>query len=483
MNLATDQPPHLLILGGGLAGLAAARECLRSERPCRVTVLEAAGRAGGMARSIRVGGVTCDLGPHRIYSALPEMRRWFEDFLGEELHEVERVSRMYVHGRYLRYPGAPLELLRAFGPVELARFAAGAALARFRPAPPEDEASFASVMQERLGRPLCEALVFPYIRKTWKCEPEEISAATARARATMGGLGRIIRRMLRPEEKPGQETALRRFHYLEQGIERLPRKLVAEIEAAGGDILCNRRATRLEIEAGRVRAVHCEGPDGPERHAADFVFSSIHLPELVEALGPEGDPPGETARRAAATLESLEVVLVFAVVHRPSLGADQWLYFPEADPPINRAFQPKNFHPALAPGDRTLVCIEGTARTGEGAFERPDAELAREYVEALASTGLYRTDEVGETRVLRLRHAYPVFRRGYRHRLEQVWQGLGRLENLIPIGRQGLFQHNNMDHTIFTGLRAAACWAGNEAPVARWYDRELPGFERFRIVD
>ena len=38
-------------------------------------------------------------------------------------------------------------------------------------------------------------------------------------------------------------------------------------------------------------------------------------------------------------------------------------------------------------------------------------------------------------------------------------------------------------NSIFTGLRAARCWAESEQPVKTWYDREMPEFQKFRIVD
>ena len=63
-------------------------------------------------------------------------------------------------------------------------------------------------------------------------------------------------------------------------------------------------------------------------------------------------------------------------------------------------------------------------------------------------------------------------------------EGLRRVPNLLTLGRQGLFNHNNMDHSISMGLHAADCL--NAAPpaeaVRRWYD-EAAAYRRMRIVD
>ena len=67
-----------------------------------------------------------------------------------------------------------------------------------------------------------------------------------------------------------------------------------------------------------------------------------------------------------------------------------------------------------------------------------------------------------------------------------IWRCCGkhlrRVKNLMTLGRQGVFLHNNMDHSIFMGLRAAECWAKGGDCTEDWYDR-IEGFRKLRIVD
>ncbi|MFX7784972.1 NAD(P)-binding protein, partial [Acinetobacter baumannii] len=51
---------HVVVAGGGVAGLVAALECAKVGR--RVTVLEASDAFGGVVRSAEVGGLTLDVG-------------------------------------------------------------------------------------------------------------------------------------------------------------------------------------------------------------------------------------------------------------------------------------------------------------------------------------------------------------------------------------------------------------------------------------
>ena len=232
----------------------------------------------------------------------------------------------------------------------------------------------------------------------------------------------------------------------------------------------------------RVARVAFRDASGTEQSLdADFVFSTIPLTELVGALKGEGEPSA-TAREAAAGLAFLRVILVFLVLRRPSVSNDHWLYFPEAAPRLNRAYESKNFDASLAPPDRTVLCLEGTSLAGDPEWERPDAELARDYARRLASTGLIREDEILESRVQRLEHGYPLYRVGYAKRLEAIWEALAGVRNLITLGRQGLFLHDNMDHAIYLGLRAARCWAQSPDPAARWRG-EITESRRLKIID
>ncbi|MFP4380206.1 MAG: FAD-dependent oxidoreductase [Candidatus Sumerlaeia bacterium] len=469
-------PPRVVILGGGLAGLSVAREILR-ERPADITIIEKGARPGGMALSLEWQGMKTDLGPHRIYSAIPEMREWFRDFLGEQLFYVRRSSRMYVQGRYIQYPPSPMQLLSAFGPIQLGRFGMSYLAARFGS---KAEDSFADIMRRAFGNAMCEALVFPYIRKTWKREPEQISASVARARATMGGVGKMLKRMLFSQEKEGEETTLKRFGYVRGGIERLVEPLAREIESKGGRILCHAEVTSLDLQDGRIGRIEYRSKDGEAAiDRPDFVFSTIPINELVARSKGMSD----ACRNAAKGLRFLNTQLTFAKIARPSLGPDHWLYYPQAAPAIIRAYEPRNFDKSLAPEDSTMVCIERTAEPASSEWKADDSEVADQCVREMASTGILDMDELRETALHRLEYAYPLYEIGYEKKMQAITGTLAGIENLITLGRQGLFQHNNMDHTIYTGLRAARCWMHAADPVSHWYGEDISEFEQFRIVD
>lgn len=65
----SNAPPRVVVIGGGIAGLAAAWECHRQRVP--VTVLEAQARPGGVIRTDIEGGFVLDTGPDAFLASKP----------------------------------------------------------------------------------------------------------------------------------------------------------------------------------------------------------------------------------------------------------------------------------------------------------------------------------------------------------------------------------------------------------------------------
>ena len=57
--------------------------------------------------------------------------------------------------------------------------------------------------------------------------------------------------------------------------------------------------------------------------------------------------------------------------------------------------------------------------------------------------------------VVRSEKAYPVIELGFQRHIDTIKSWLDRFQNLMPIGRSGMFKYNNQDHAIATGLLAA----------------------------
>jgi len=461
----------VVVIGAGITGLAAAWNLLETGG-FDVTLVEGRSSIGGLASTFHRGDIATDLGPHRLYTELDEARAIFADLLGDKILRVERSSRMLLDGRWIAYPLRFGELLGALGPTTLLRFGASLAAARVGSAfSRKPAASFAESMKRAFGAAAYRKVFEPYARKVWRTDPAELSAEVARVRLPNRGVGRAFGR--------GGGGPLREFSYIRGGIGKLAEVLAERIISKGGHILLNTRAVALETGAdSKVCRVKAESLGRVSPIAADFVISTTPLPVLGEMLG------GFDAevRSATKNLQYLALVLVVLVVGRENVGKDHWLYFPQEPPIATRACEPKNFDSSLAPREKTSLCCEITCRRDEALYRLPDEEAVARVMEDLCSIGLVSKDEIIDGWVVREDWGYPLYAKGFERALEDIWGRLSRVPNLVSTGRQGLFNHNNIDHCLVMGRRAAEEVASSDSPANRWYDT-LARFSDFRIVD
>src|SRR5262245_17636679 len=105
---------HAIVLGAGLAGLSCAYELAKAGH--RVTVLEKDAHAGGMASSYAVGEFTVDHGPHRFHTRDKELLAHLYEVMDGDLVVRDRLSRIYLKGRFFHYPLQAGNVLRNLPP-------------------------------------------------------------------------------------------------------------------------------------------------------------------------------------------------------------------------------------------------------------------------------------------------------------------------------------------------------------------------------
>src|SRR3990172_7059376 len=165
-----------LVLGGGLAGLAAGWAFTQAGR--RVQVLEGGGTVGGLGRTRGRGGFRLDLGGHRFLTSDARVERLVRELLGDELITVPRASRIYLRGKWIEYPLKHRSALFALGLRTSAEILLGYALASvargLRPAP---LVSLEDWVVAQFGRPLFNLYFRDYSEKLWGIGCRDISPA------------------------------------------------------------------------------------------------------------------------------------------------------------------------------------------------------------------------------------------------------------------------------------------------------------------
>jgi protoporphyrinogen oxidase len=470
--------PHIAVLGAGPAGVAAAWQLARRGL-ARVTVLEARDAPGGNAGSFELEGVYCDYGSHRLHPVVePRILRDLRELLGDELLLRQRRGLLRLGGRWIRFPLRPFDLAAKLPP----RFLLGVMLdaaRRFVPGGNHQPETFASVLRRGLGDTICREFYFPYGRKIWGVEPDALDAAAARRRVSAGTVGRMLRKVA--GQLPGLRSAMAgKFYYPRRGYGQISDALHAAAVREGAEFRFGARVTAIERQANGVACVRFEQGGCEQRLSADSVWSTLPLNLTLRCVQPAA-PPEVLA--AARRLRFRGMLLIYLVLAQPRFGDADAYYFPEPDIPITRLSEPKNYSGADAPRHCTVLCAELPCDSQDMLWQQDDASLGRSVCQWIRAAGLPLADTVRRVETRRLPHAYPIYDVGYAQHQRRVEEWLGGIEGLVLLGRQGLFAHDNIHHTLATAYAAADCLGADGCFDRRRWGECLERFQDHVVED
>ena len=279
--MAHEALPHVVIVGGGIAGLAAA--FFLKDEPVRVTVLEGASRIGGKLSASEVAGVPMDAGAEALLARRPEgIDLITATGLAERLVPAGVTSSaIYTRGALRPLPrrqfmGVPADIaeLAATGVVSdegIARAKAEAVLT-----PSEGDTSVAAYIGGRLGAEVVDRLVDPLLGGVYAGRSEDLSfratlAPLAAAADKHDALTRAVASMLPPPPSDNSKKPAPVFVSLTTGIGSLPEAVAKESNAA---IRTNAMVRDLERTRDGWRLTVGSAAD-PEYLDADAVILAV----------------------------------------------------------------------------------------------------------------------------------------------------------------------------------------------------------------
>jgi protoporphyrinogen oxidase len=441
--------PRIAVLGAGPAGIAAAFALSRG-RKAAVSLYERAPTPGGNAASFDIAGVRCDYGSHRFHPAAgPQIVADVKELLGDDLLLRPRHGRIRLGGRWIHFPLQPTDAMLRLPPrfvLSLLRDSALKPFARKRGA-----TTFSDVLRQGLGPTISKSFYFPYVRKLWGLDPDQLAVTLAHRRVSSGSVGRILAGMAKmlPGLK-GETTG--RFYYPREGFGEIGTRMLDKAVALGTD---------LHLEAD-IAAIHCDGrrvtglsvrESGETREiATDLVLSTLPLTMVVRLLG-EAAP--KKVQEAARAIRFRGMILIYLVLATDRFTEFDAHYLPEPSVPVSRISEPKNYSATGKPEGCTVLCAELPCDPDDTWWSMSDEELGQLYCEWLGRLGLPVSVPVLGCETRRLRYAYPVYDLSYEPRFAVVDEWLSGLEGLLVFGRQGLFAHDNTHHAFAMAYAAA----------------------------
>lgn len=431
-----------IILGGGIAGLASAYELLK--RGQRVTLVEKGREVGGLARTLSRDGFRFDLGGHRFHSNNPAVVNWLKELLHDELKTVQRVSHIYLNGRLVDYPLSFPGALTAFRWPQAVQMAASYLTSRLTERGRADD-SFEDWVIKRFGRAMYRAFFQPYTEKVWGMPCHQLSAEWAAQRIGLPGPWQAIKQAIWPPPQT-PATAISHFYYPRYGFGTIAQALKREIEKLGATLLTN--VTPLSLTpgaAGFELALEAASGSHFSVSAAELI-STIPLEHLLALL------PAEPAKQRLSEQHPLDyrgLICVFLALHKEQITSDSWTYFPDEKFLFGRTHEPKNWSADMVPDPAfSSLAVEIFASQQDAVWREPDETIINQVAGQLSQLGWFKMEQLHNGWLIRIPHAYPVYRVGYRARLEQIKAYLNRWPCLHLLGRTGSFRYMNSDGVI-----------------------------------
>jgi len=440
---------HIVVVGGGIAGLAAAlflRE--RGGQRVRVTVLEAGPRVGGKLGLIEVGGMTLDSGAEALLARRPEavdlVRRVG---LGADLvHPTTIAAGVWTRGRVRPLPrghvfGIPTDLVAAArsgvlsGP-GLAR----AALERVLPLRARaEDISVGRFVRARWGAEVVDRLVDPLVGGVYAGRADGLSLA-----ATVPPLAAAAREGRRPLPATADGPV---FAGLRGGVGRLP---AAVATASGADVHTGVTVRQLARRPDGWRLVA-----GPVTLDADGVV-------LAVPAGPTARLLTEVVPAAAAELAPIPyasmaiVTLVLPASSTPGSPRGSGFLVPAVDGRLIKAVTWSSTKWAWTGAAAGGAIV---ARASVGRFGDPpdlaltDPELVRLACRELAEAAGLRGEPI-DSAVTRWGGALPQYQVGHLDRVARVRAAVAGAPGLAVCG------------AAYDGIGVAACIASADRAAA-----------------
>jgi oxygen-dependent protoporphyrinogen oxidase len=459
---------HVVVIGAGIGGLAAAHRLLG--RGVRVTVVEASDRVGGKLLPGEIAGARVDLGAESMLARRPEAVA-----LAREVGLTDRLQppatatasiwtrgalRPMPKGHVMGVPGTAAALSGVLSDEGLHRIERDADLPRTEVG---DDVAVGEYVAARLGREVVDRLVEPLLGGVYAGDAYRISMRSAvpqlyQAAKTHDSLTEAVRG-IQERAAAAQQTGPV-FMGIEGGVGQLPLAVAESARARGAEILTGTPVTELR----RSGASGWRIVAGDRVLDADGVIVAVPAPVAAELLRPEA--PGAAAELSAVEYASMALITLAYRRADIELPEGSGFLVPPVDGRTIKAstFASQKWGWIADENPDVLVLRTSVGRYGETTIlERDDTGLVDVSRHDLReATGLEATPL--ETRVTRWTDGLPQYPVGHHARVARIREHVGKLPGLAVCG--AAYDGVGIPATIASAYAAVERLTGDPVPSA-----------------
>ena len=474
-----------IIIGAGPAGLTAAFELL-DKTDITPIVFEQTSDIGGISKTVNYKGNRIDIGGHRFFSKSDRVMNFWLNILPMEQIGTpadpqkadkvmllrQRLSRILFMRKFFDYPiSLTIKTIKNLGLIRILKI--GLSYMKAQAFKIKEEKSLEDFLINRFGRELYNTFFKDYTEKVWgvpcdKIKPEwgaQRIKGLSITKAIIHAIKAVIKKDSSVSQKEVETSLISQFLYPKFGPGQLWEAVAEIIKSKGGQIFLNHKVVGINFRDNKISSIKVKNEQTGERKefAADYVFSTMAVKDLIEAMG-QAVP--ENIRETASGLCYRDFITVGLLAKKleikndtdiktvNNIVPDNWIYIQEPDVKIGRLQIFNNWSPYMVADENNVwLGLEYFCNQGDELWNTSDEKFKALAASELAKIGIIDADDVLDSVVIRVEKTYPAYFGSY-DRFDTVRKYTDSFENLFLIGRNGMHRYNNQDHSMLTAMTA-----------------------------
>jgi len=442
---------RVIVIGAGVTGLATAWKLVSCGIP--VTIIEKEKVVGGLAGSVDWDGWKFDYGPHNFHTYDEEIINFYKEILPGDFIERKPNVKVFIFNKLISYPLMGTDVFLSLSGTKMAQAFVDFLFTRSK--------AFFYGMQKteyldewiklRFGRILYETYFGPYIQRIWKTDPHKLSKTMGELKIPVLSIRNFIKREIFKNNRiDPNDLSHWKSYYVKGGVGQISGYLAKNLIQSGDAVLkIEEEVDSIEVGHGRINAINTSR--GRIDASSAYVVSTIPLNILMQKIL---NAPKETRLRTSL-LEYCSERFFFMRINKPRVSGFDWTYFSENKYPFNRVSEFTFDQLKMVPYGYSSLTFEFPCNIGDWEWVASDDEIVNAILPLYNEVFGLKREEIIDYRSVFQNYAYPRYAIGYEAALKDIFNYIGKIDNLCTAGRQGAFCYLNLDGATRMGLDIA----------------------------
>lgn len=407
INNIEHKPSSIVIIGGGISGLAVAWKLCK--KGFGVTVIERQKYLGGLGTSIYQNGYNIDIGPH--FTSFPndsKVLQEIKEMMGTEnlieLNQIKQAHKTYYRNNLVdKFPNLS-HIVYSSGRNFFIKIMIELMFTKFKKSLIKKKpASVRDYLISNYGKSLYNEWFKPCLYEKYvTLEPsiEEVKGLFPPL-SFKKMLSSITKKPFTQKKILSSKTSASNYYYRE-GMGSLIQNMKKKIENDKGKIILGANIHSITHEK-TSKKISFTIDDSEQQINADIIIYTVPLPITLQWF----DNSSKISNLIPKKNSLFHSIMIFLFVDSPRVY-DGWIInIFDADVPFYRISQQSFLSDKVAPPKKSLLCIEIKCTENDDVWDKSDSSLFDSVTKNLRDMGILKNEKINNYKIIKLKNIYP----------------------------------------------------------------------------